>query len=124
MRTHRKRTRSYNYKRVLNEVVKKYRTSLSAGLYASGLALQTDAQKRSPVDTGALRASAETRRTLRGVDKVVVSVGFSARYALYVHENVGANFKVGQAKFLEEPARLMETKIGEFVRTEVRKGKA
>ncbi len=36
-----------------------------------------------------------------------VIVGFTAAYALPVHENVGANFKAPgtQAKFLEQPAR-------------------
>lgn len=36
---------------------------------------------------------------------VVVIVGYTAQYAVYVHENVAANFKVGQAKFLEQATR-------------------
>lgn len=37
-----------------------------------------------------------------------VIVGYTAYYAIYVHENVGVEFKVGQAKFLEEPARYQQ----------------
>jgi hypothetical protein len=43
-----------------------------------------------------------------------VIVGFSASYALFVHENTSASHKNGQAKFLEEPAR---TKQGEIARS-------
>lgn len=34
-----------------------------------------------------------------------VIVGYTANYALYVHENLNANHVVGEAKFLERPAR-------------------
>jgi CRISPR/Cas system-associated exonuclease Cas4 (RecB family) len=34
-----------------------------------------------------------------------VVVGYSAPYALFVHENLEAHHPVGQAKFLEQPAR-------------------
>ena len=34
-----------------------------------------------------------------------VLVGYTAEYAVFVHENLEASHKVGQAKFLEEPAR-------------------
>lgn len=36
---------------------------------------------------------------------VSVIVGFTTNYALYVHENLAAHHPVGQAKFLEGPAR-------------------
>jgi len=34
-----------------------------------------------------------------------VVVGFTQNYAIYVHENLEAYHLVGQAKFLEQPAR-------------------
>jgi len=37
--------------------------------------------------------------------KVSVVVGYTQGYALFVHENLTAHHPVGQAKFLEEPAR-------------------
>ncbi len=35
-----------------------------------------------------------------------VWVGYEAEYAIFVHENLQAHHPVGQAKFLEEPARV------------------
>jgi hypothetical protein len=34
-----------------------------------------------------------------------VTVGFTQHYAIYVHENLNAHHDVGEAKFLEKPAR-------------------
>lgn len=34
-----------------------------------------------------------------------VTVGYTQAYAIYVHENLEAYHKVGQAKYLEQPAR-------------------
>ena len=52
---------------------------------------------------------AKEKQSIKGQVKVVV--GFTANYALWVHENVGANFRVGQAKFLEQPARVEEPQM-------------
>ncbi len=40
-----------------------------------------------------------------------VLVGYTASYAIYVHENLEAYHEVGQAKFLEEPARTLRPEI-------------
>ncbi len=40
-----------------------------------------------------------------GPDRVDVVVGYTQAYALYVHENLEARHPVGQAKYLEQPAR-------------------
>jgi len=48
--------------------------------------------------------------------KVVVAVGYTAAYALYVHEDLEAKHSEGQqAKFLEQPARNHEKDIGNTV---------
>jgi hypothetical protein len=44
-----------------------------------------------------------------------VTVGYTAEYAIYVHENLEANHPVGQAKFLEQPAREMARDISQVV---------
>lgn len=81
------------------------------GLYEAGLMIQAGSQKKVPVEYGFLRASAFTRIK----DKVNVEVGFSAKYAVYVHENMEQKLKgqprpsglgvywgpQGQPKFLE-----------------------
>lgn len=56
------------------------------GVKRAGLFLQRQSQKLVPVDTGNLKASAFTRAEGRGF-KINVFVGYTAFYALYVHEN-------------------------------------
>lgn len=51
-----------------------------------------------------------------------VTVGFTQNYALYVHERVNAYHRVGQAKFLETPARQLGRELGRLVVTAVRRG--
>jgi len=62
------------------------------GLKKAGLLLQRASQKRVPVDFGVLKASAFTRATGIGY-ATVVTVGYTARYALEVHESVGMRMK-------------------------------
>lgn len=54
---------------------------------------------------------------------VSVIVGYTQSYAIYVHENLEAYHKVGQAKFLEQPARELGSLMGSIVRNTVRRGK-
>lgn len=44
-----------------------------------------------------------------------VVVGFSQRYAIYVHEDLTAYHKVGKAKFLESNARRMRKRLGKMI---------
>ncbi len=50
------------------------------------------------------KLSALGRRSKRDDDRTV-SVGYTASYATHVHEDLEAFHPVGQAKFLEQPAR-------------------
>lgn len=49
-----------------------------------------------------LQARARIARTERRIDGVV---GYTANYAVYVHENLQVRHPTGQAKFLEQPLR-------------------
>lgn len=63
---------------------------------------------------GATELNSKLRRmtgTSEKMDNVSASVGFSAPYAIHVHENLEAFHPVGQAKFLEQPAREREKDI-------------
>jgi len=72
------------------------------GLTRAGLLLQRESQKITPVDTGNLKNSAFTRRFGSGWASMVV-VGFTAAYAVYVHERTDLQHKKGkEAKFLEK----------------------
>lgn len=90
------------------------------GIKLAALYLQRESQKLVPIEYGVLRASAFTRVTGKGFN-TVANVGYTATYAIYVHENVEMRGRGlprpsgkgnywdpagrGQAKFLEFPAR-------------------
>lgn len=61
-------------------------------------------------------------RMTRGNPKVSVFVGFSAAYAIHVHEDLKAFHRVGQAKFLEQPARELSGEIASVTKTAVERG--
>lgn len=77
----------------------------------------TESQRRTPVLTGALRASHVVDVQGTGADIVgtITVGGVAAPYAIYVHENLDAHHDVGQAKFLEstltESARFLASRI-------------
>jgi hypothetical protein len=55
--------------------------------------------------------------------KGAVYVGYTANYAIFVHENLEAKHPVGKAKFLEAPARAMRKELSENIKTAMRAGK-
>lgn len=106
----------------LNKVVKNLNTEIDAikgrsikGLLRAGLMVQARSQKRVPVEYGKLRSSAYTRKSQASAN--TVEIGYSAAYALFVHENMEAKWKGqprksgigvywgphGEPKFLERP---------------------
>lgn len=62
----------------------------------------------------------------RKATDVSVDVGYTANYAFFVHEMVNAVFKAPgtQAKFLEQPARELQSKLGKIIETEMSKGRS
>jgi hypothetical protein len=73
-------------------------------LFEEALIETKEAMQRTPVDTGALRASYVTHKPeINGNDiSARISVGGpTAPYALQVHEDLEAYHPVGQAKYLE-----------------------
>lgn len=90
------------------------------GLKESGLRNQRHSQKLVPVDTSFLKGSAYTRVSGRGM-KTEVETGYTAEYALWVHEMTDMKLKGkkrsggkgrywdpqgrAHAKFLEQPFR-------------------
>lgn len=88
---------------------------LRKGLYRGGLFLQRESQLIVPVDTSALKNSANTRLTGQGLSSAAV-VSYSTEYAVYVHEDLEARHKPGKAaKFLEKPLREKRGRIMEIV---------
>lgn len=57
------------------------------------------------------------------VDKPAsVIVGYTQSYAVHVHENLQAVHPVGQAKYLEQPARMYANEIAAIVRQAYQRG--
>jgi hypothetical protein len=109
---------------------------VSRGVRLAGLTLQRESQRLVPVDFGALKASAFTRVTGRGYN-TEASVGYTASYAIYVHENLEMKLRGqprpsphrgrywdpqgrGQSKFLEEPARRLRATLRQIILTHAR----
>lgn len=73
-------------------------------LRAEAELIMTEAKRRTPVLTGALRASGHV--TGPDVEAQAVTLAFdgpAAPYAVVVHENIAARHVTGEAKFLERP---------------------
>lgn len=73
-------------------------------LFSVGEVYMTEAKKRVPVKYGTLRSSGHVKRPEQVADSWQVRLVFggpSAPYAAFVHENLRAYHRVGQAKYLE-----------------------
>lgn len=73
----------------LNNVIADIEGKTIKGLLEAGFIVQRDAQQHVPVEYGVLRASAYTRKAID--NPMAVEVGFSTKYALWVHENIEIN---------------------------------
>lgn len=81
-------------------------------LYQEAVIEEKECKRRTPVDTGALRASVQAVGPERDGTTIRAWIsagteGPAADYALIVHEDLEAFHKVGEAKFIERP--LMES---------------
>lgn len=78
--------------------------NIERGMLRGGTFLLDQSNRIIPVDQGNLRASGFIRHSGKGL-KVIVRVGYTANYALYVHENL--DFAHGEAfnrKYVKEIA--------------------
>lgn len=101
----------------LNKSISEISSVVEDALLDCGNDLQQKAQDLTPVDTGALRASAFTEAESGSNPSVIV--GFEEEYAIFVHENLEAHHPVGQAKFLEQPLKENSDKYVKYVRDKV-----
>lgn len=88
-------------------------------LYIEAQIELTEAKRRTPFLTGALRGSGIVEPPVQSGNTLSVTIAFggpAADYAVYVHENLEAHHPVGQAKFLEstllESAPYLMDRIG------------
>lgn len=85
----------------IRKIADKFPDRVGAALYREAQIEMTEAKRRTPVDTGRLRASGQVGEPERSGRRLSVELSFGTDYAVYVHENLEAFHKVGQAKFLE-----------------------
>lgn len=89
---------------------------LTLGLKKAGLFLQGESMRIVPVDKGNLRASAFTRSEGDNTPNVDVTVGYTANYAIFVHENLdaahGAAFNAKYARELAHARSLRRRRKG------------
>lgn len=135
------RRRSPNSIRGLSEVMRNLRETMDdvKGLSAEGAMrgmnlLMKESQKVVPVEYGKLRDSGFVEQHRTGV--ITIEVGYTAPYAMYVHENMEQKLKGkprpsgigvywgprGQPKFLEAKARELTPRIIEIVRDYANRG--
>ncbi len=134
-----------NLKRVDAQIAR----GVARGLKRGGLLLQRKSQEIVPVDKGPLKASAFTRNVGGSGFKTDIIVGYTAGYAVYVHEDLekahGEAFNIKhaeeianahtkaqkkmwfnrglnqQAKFLEQPARQLKPVILKIIHQEAKR---
>src|SRR4051812_21360993 len=110
----------------LREKLASIRTKLPAetarALYEEAQIEMTEAKRRTPWDTGALKASGIVRKPEVNGREIMVRLEFggpAVEYAVHVHENLEALHPHGQAKFLEstllESAPYMAERIGKRI---------
>lgn len=83
----------------------------------------TKAKMRTPIDTGALVNSGEV--VVESAEPIVIFIRFggpAAPYAVKVHEDLEANHKVGQAKYLESSVNEDRQKFLDAMRKAVTRG--
>ena len=104
----------------LNREIKGIENRSMQGLIESSIIVRRDMDQTPPlipVDTGNLRASWFTTPVRKGTQQGLM-VGFNANYAVFVHENVGAQFKRPQsgAKFFEASLKRNKQMILETIK--------
>ena len=110
----------------LNREIDKIGEGAERGALAAAFFVQGEAQRGVPVEYGKLRASAYTQAIPRGGE-----VGFTAEYAVYVHENLEVHAgqarrsglgvywgPAGHPKYLETPLKEKRPEILEIIRRE------
>lgn len=85
-----------------------------SAMTAVTLEVKGNSQKRTPVDTGYLKSSAYSNLVKVNEYGVVGTVGYSANYAIYVHEHTWKKHQVGEAKFLENAVKHIISKVPEI----------
>lgn len=88
----------------IRSVQRSFSEQVTQALHVEAQIEMTEAKRRTPVDTGALRASGRVETPKRNGRKMSVSMSFggaAGAYAVIVHENPDAFHPIGQWKYLQ-----------------------
>ncbi len=83
----------------LEKAMARHAAGYQGAIYLLGTEIVTRAMRRTPVDSGYLRASRYVQKPSFTATSFVFEVGFSAPYAFFVHER-DLKYRVGEWKFL------------------------
>lgn len=111
----------------LNSQINGIKNRSFAGLMEAGLKIEAASNERAPSEYGNLRGSSYTRKSQD--ESLAVEVGYTAAYAVYVHENLEMKLAgqlrpsglgkywgpKGENKFLEKTVRLNEANIVKII---------
>jgi len=111
----------------LNEQIAGIESRSMAGLFEAGLKVEAVSNRKVPVHLDNLRAGSYTRK---GSEDKTVEIGYTAAYAVFVHENMEQKLKgqprasgkgvywgpSGQPKFLESTINENQKNILEIIR--------
>jgi hypothetical protein len=108
-----------NLLRQFDRLEKSYAKGFRTGISMAGLLVQRESQLIVPVDTSNLKNSAFTRTFGSGFQSFTL-VGYTAAYAVFVHEDLMVGHAPGKvAKFLTLPLRGNVDTIVQIVRREM-----
>lgn len=88
----------------LGQISSRFPDVVGRALYQEAQIEMTEAKRRTPVDTGTLRASGHVQDPDYSGKTIAVTLAFGGAaetYAIIVHEDLEAFHHTGQAKFLE-----------------------
>lgn len=109
----------------IRRIAEKFPDLVAAAMYQEALIEMTEAKRRTPVgETGNLKASGRVAEPVRNGRQLTVALSFGTPYAIYVHENLEALHRVGQAKFLESTLRESQPYMAERIARRVAFNKA
>ena len=103
------------------DLERRYARGFRTGLSMAGLLIQRESQLIVPIDTSNLKNSAFTRTFGQGFQSFTL-VGYTASYAVFVHEDLLVGHAPGKtAKFLTLPLKANVETIVQIVRREMQR---
>jgi len=102
---------SYRLESNLPKVMGMFEQNKRKALDAVGLETSGRAKEITPVDTGRLRSSITWQKRDTSVD-----IGTNVEYAIFVHEDLDAFHRTGEAKFLTKAVTRHEDRIRHLIK--------